>query len=97
MRVYPQLNVQANTKTGGVLVFRKVQQFNIQKGSLSNTARVSVEVRWLQRPAGIQHLASFSSELSLFVLYWSHCQGCRLLNATAPLKKTGQVFLNSLL
>lgn len=58
-----------------------------RRSSLFYTAGVSVEVRWLQSPAGIQHLAPFSSELSVFVLHWSHCQGRPLLNAKALQRK----------
>lgn len=66
-----------------------------RKSSLFYTAGVTVEVRWLQSPAGIQHLAPFSSELSVFVLHWSHCQGRPLLNAKALQRKSCPVFLNS--
>ena len=97
--MYPPEDVEADRKRkGGAFVFvpsRKVHQFNIQESSLFYTARVSVEVQWLQSPAGIQHLAPFSSEPSVFVLHWSRCQGRPLLNARAPLRKTGPVFLNS--
>lgn len=75
----------------GAFVFRagggRCRSLIFRRSSLFYTAGVSVEVRWLQSPAGIQHLAPFSSELSVFVLHWSHCQGRPLLNAKALQRK----------
>ena len=73
-----------------------MQWFIIQESSPSNTAGVSVEVQRLQSPAGIQHLAPFSSEPSVFVLRCSQCLGRRLLNAKAQLRKSGVVFFKLL-
>lgn len=67
-------------------MFIQVADLNIQGGSRFSITRVSVEVHWLPRPPGIQHLPPFSSELSVFVLHWSHSQDCWLLNA----KKKGE-------
>lgn len=77
-----------------VFVSRREVQY-IQQSSLFYTAGVSVEVQRRQSPAGIQHLAPFSSQLSVFVLHWLHCQIRPVLNAKAPPRKTGPVFLNS--